>query len=75
MIAHVTSAAAVGRKLTMSEAWAATRGKRLAAVRDGAPARVGVLAALAVVAGVLLIGIFAFDAPLPPPWSSASCWG
>ncbi len=28
MIAHVTSAAAVGRKLTMSEAWAATRGKR-----------------------------------------------
>jgi hypothetical protein len=28
MIAHVTSAAAVGRKLTLTEAWAATRGKR-----------------------------------------------
>jgi hypothetical protein len=28
MIAHVTSAAAIGRKLTMTEAWAATRGKR-----------------------------------------------
>jgi hypothetical protein len=28
MIAHVTSAAAVGRKLTMGEAWAATHGKR-----------------------------------------------
>lgn len=28
MIAHVASAAAVGRKLTMTEAWAATRGKR-----------------------------------------------
>lgn len=28
MIAHVTSAAAIGRTLTMSEAWAATHGKR-----------------------------------------------
>jgi hypothetical protein len=28
MIAHVTAAAAVGRRLTMTEAWAATRGKR-----------------------------------------------
>jgi hypothetical protein len=28
MIAHVTAAAAVGRKLGMTEAWAATRGKR-----------------------------------------------
>src|SRR4051794_13536147 len=28
MIAHVSSAAAVGRKLTMAQAWAATRGKR-----------------------------------------------
>jgi len=28
MIAHVCSAAAVGRKLSMAEAWAATRGKR-----------------------------------------------
>lgn len=28
MIAHVTHAAAVGRRLTLAEAWAATRGKR-----------------------------------------------
>ena len=28
MIAHVTSAAAIGRRLSLSEAWAATRGKR-----------------------------------------------
>jgi hypothetical protein len=28
MIAHVTAAAAVGRRLTLGEAWAATRGKR-----------------------------------------------
>jgi hypothetical protein len=28
MIAHVTSAAAVGRRLSLGEAWAATRGKR-----------------------------------------------
>jgi len=28
MVAHVTAAAAVGRRLTLGEAWAATRGKR-----------------------------------------------
>ena len=28
MIAHVAAAAAVGRRLTLGEAWAATRGKR-----------------------------------------------
>ncbi|MDQ4053981.1 MAG: hypothetical protein M3237_14945 [Actinomycetota bacterium] len=28
MVAHVTSAAAVGRRLSLAEAWAATRGKR-----------------------------------------------
>lgn len=28
MVAHVTSAAALGRRLTLGEAWAATRGKR-----------------------------------------------
>jgi hypothetical protein len=29
MVAHVTMAAALGKKLTLSDAWAATRGKRL----------------------------------------------
>ena len=30
MIAHVTNAAAIGRRLSLGEAWAATRGKRCA---------------------------------------------
>ena len=39
MIAHVSSAAAVGRKLTMAEAWAATRGKRWRLLGMAVPAR------------------------------------
>ncbi len=64
MIAHVTSAAAIGRKLTMGEAWAATRGKRWRLFGMSVLLGVVVLVATLVVAGVLLIGIFAFDAPL-----------
>ena len=64
MIAHVTSAAAVGRKLTMGEAWAATRGKRWRLLGMALMLGLVVLLALALVAGILLVGIFAFDAPL-----------
>ena len=64
MIAHVTSAAAVGRKLSMGEAWAATHGKRWRLVGMSLLLGLAVLAAFAVVAAVLLIGIFAFHAPL-----------
>ena len=49
MIAHVTMAAAVGRKLTLGEAWAATRGKR---------ARLFGLVLLLAVMLVLLIALF-----------------
>jgi hypothetical protein len=64
MIAHVTSAAAVGRKLTMSEAWAATRGKRWRLFGMALLLGLVVVVAVALVAGILLVGIFAFDAPL-----------
>lgn len=64
MIAHVTSAAAVGRKLSMSEAWAATRGKRWRLLGMAVLLGVVVLVAGALVVGILAIGVFAFDAPL-----------
>jgi len=64
MIAHVTSAAAIGRKLTMGQAWAATHGKRWRLFGMSVLLGVVVVVATLVVAGVLLIGIFAFDAPL-----------
>jgi hypothetical protein len=49
MIAHVTAAAAVGRRLTLGEAWAATRGKRW---------RLVALAVLLGLSAVLLVGIY-----------------
>jgi hypothetical protein len=64
MIAHVSSAAAVGRKLTMTEAWAATRGKRWRLLGMAFMLGLAVVLAIAVAAGVLAIGIVAFDAPL-----------
>lgn len=64
MIAHVTSAAAVGRKLTMTEAWAATRGKRWRLLAMAVLLGVVVLVAAAVVLAILLVGVLAFDAPL-----------
>ena len=64
MIAHVTSAAAVGRKLTMSEAWAATRGKRWRLLGMAVLLGLVIVVASALVVGILLVGIFAFDAPL-----------
>jgi len=49
MIAHVTAAAAVGRRLTLGEAWAATRGKRWRLVG---------LALLLGFSALLLIGVY-----------------
>jgi hypothetical protein len=49
MIAHVTAAAAVGRRLTLGEAWAATRGKRWRLVG---------LALLLGLSAVLLVGVY-----------------
>jgi hypothetical protein len=64
MIAHVASAAAVGRKLTIGEAWAATHGKRWRLFGMAVLLGLAVVAAFALVAGVLLIGIFAFDSTI-----------
>ena len=64
MIAHVTSAAAVGRKLTIGEAWAATRGKRWRLLGMSFMLGLVVVVALGIAAGVLVVGVVAFDAPL-----------
>src|SRR4051794_11781010 len=64
MIAHVTSAAAVGRKLTMAEAWAATHGKRWRLFGMSVLLGLVIVAATLLVAAILLVGILAFDAPL-----------
>ncbi len=49
MIAHVTAAAAVGRRLTLGEAWGATRGKRWRLIG---------LAVLLALSTLLLIGVY-----------------
>jgi hypothetical protein len=64
MIAHVSSAAAVGRKLTITEAWAATRGKRWRLLGMSFLLGLAVVLAVGVAVGVLVVGITAFDAPL-----------
>lgn len=58
MIAHVTSAAAVGRRLTMGEAWAATAGKRWRLLGMAFLLGLVTVAALAVVAGVVVFLAF-----------------
>jgi hypothetical protein len=64
MIAHVTSAAAVGRRLSIGEAWAATAGKRWRLLGMSLLLGLVVVVAFGVVAGVLVIGVVAYDAPL-----------
>jgi len=64
MIAHVSSAAAVGRKLTITEAWAATRGKRWRLLGMSFMLGLAVVLAVGIAVGVLVVGIVAFDAPL-----------
>jgi hypothetical protein len=55
MVAHVTSAAAVGRTLTIGEAWAATRGKRWRLLGMAFLLGLATAVAIAVVAGVLIL--------------------
>jgi len=64
MIAHVSSAAAVGRKLTITEAWAATKGKRWRLLGMSFLLGLAVVLAVGIAVGVLVVGIVAFDAPL-----------
>jgi hypothetical protein len=64
MIAHVTSAAAVGRRLSIGQAWGATAGKRWRLLGMSLLLGLAVLAAVGVAAAVLVIGVVAFNAPL-----------
>jgi hypothetical protein len=64
MIAHVSSAAAVGRKLSIGEAWAATRGKRWRLLGMSFMLALAVVLAVGIAVGVLVVGVVAFDAPL-----------
>jgi hypothetical protein len=64
MIAHVTSAAAVGRRLTMAEAWAATHGKRWRLLGMSFLLGLAVLVAVAVATAILVVGALVFSAPL-----------
>jgi hypothetical protein len=54
MVAHVTSAAAVGRKLTMAQAWEATRGKRWRLLGMSLMLGLAELVAAGIVAGILV---------------------
>jgi hypothetical protein len=66
MIAHVTSAAAVGRRLTMAEAWAATRGKRWRLLGMSFLLGLGVIVVMGVAVGSLVL--VAVTANLPVGW-------
>jgi len=57
MVSHVTHAAAVGRRLSLGEAWAATRGKRWRLI--GLSVLVGLAALLALVVFVLVVVLVA----------------
>jgi len=64
MIAHVSSAAAVGRKLTMAEAWAATRGKRWRLLGMSFLLGLGVVVVVGIAVGLVAVAALVFDAPL-----------
>jgi membrane-anchored glycerophosphoryl diester phosphodiesterase (GDPDase) len=64
MIAHVTSAAAVGRRLTMSEAWAATRGKRWRLLGLSFLLGLGVVVVVGLAIGVVVLVAVVGNAPL-----------
>ncbi|WP_147381394.1 hypothetical protein [Nocardioides immobilis] len=57
MVSHVTRAAAVGRRLSLAEAWAATYGKRWRLL--GQALLVGLVSTVAIVAVVLLVVLVA----------------
>jgi hypothetical protein len=59
MVAHVANAAAIGRRLTLGEAWAATRGKRWKLLGLTAVINVASLLALGVYIGLwVLVAVF-----------------
>jgi hypothetical protein len=64
MIAHVCSAAAVGRKLSMAEAWAATRGKRWRLLGMAFLLGLGVILVAGVAVLLVVLVAVGFRAPL-----------
>ena len=64
MIAHVSSAAAVGRRLSMAEAWAATRGKRWRLLGMSFMLGLGVALVFAVAIAALVVLAVGLHAPL-----------
>ncbi|WP_416366410.1 hypothetical protein [Nocardioides sp.] len=69
MVAHVTAAAAIGKKLSLGEAWAATRGKRLRLV--GLSFLLGLMLTVAVTVYVVLWIVVA----LTLPTAAIVAWG
>ena len=64
MIPHVPSASAVGRKLTMAEAWTATRGKRWRLLGMAFLLGLGVVAVVGVAIALVVLVAVGFQAPL-----------
>jgi hypothetical protein len=65
MIAHVTAAAAVGRRLSLGEAWRATHGKRWRLIGTSLLLSLGVLTLLAAYVGAWFAVVLAADGTAP----------
>jgi len=65
MIAHVTAAAAIGRRLSLGEAWQATHGKRWRLIGMSFLLSLGSLALIAVYVGLWFLVAFAADGIAP----------
>jgi hypothetical protein len=64
MIAHVTSAAAVGQRLSLGQAWAATRGKRWRLLGMAFLLGLGATLVLALAVALVVVAAVVFKAPL-----------
>ena len=65
MIAHVTAAAAVGRRLSLAEAWQATHGKRWRLIGTSLLITVGFAAVMAAYVGAWFVVVAATDSAAP----------
>ncbi|GAA3668712.1 hypothetical protein GCM10022237_30730 [Nocardioides ginsengisoli] len=83
MIAHVTRAAAVGRRLGLGEAWAATRGKRWRLLGLSVLLNVGFLLLLSIYGCVSVVVVVVFNSVAPivlwfvftlPALLALCCW-
>jgi len=63
MVAHVTMAAAIGRRLSLGEAWAATKGKRWSLVGLAFLLGTAAMVGVGIVAGVIVVLVL-----LAPTW-------